>query len=1443
MIKMMTKIDQLVEQHSIIFDSPRHVDRMVLPWVKHIPFAFFLVGSLKPRVIVELGTHSGNSYNSFCQAVASLRLTTQCFAVDTWLGDEHAGRYHDSIYETLKAYHDLHYSNFSTLVRRTFDEAKQLFNDHSIDILHIDGMHTYDAVRHDFENWLPKLSEYAVVIFHDTEVKKQDFGVHKFWIEISSQYPSINFRFGNGLGVLAVGRKVPQNFLNFLQRFDIQTHYHKLFESLGSRIYLENLNKLNTLKKVYAQLYIDSGEGFAEENSIIKLVTLNQVCLFFDLRGHLDVKSLRFDPSNEETEIELTSFKIETLDKTTIQPEITLSNNTYQDGNCYTFTNKDPYLLYEFNQPLNIKSCQIKLTYKSFSSATYKKELNRTNQQLKITHTKLLETVKSLNDSQDQQNEKVQLQELASKKLAAKNDSLIKLQNELDTVKAELMTKQNKLVALQQEMETLATQMQNEKRIIVDKCKQTLKRTKKKLKITQAKSRNKQDSIIAIKNECHELKKKLVKVKKVTDEKDGLIRRIKQYQQKLNIELEQLKTEVKQKDIRIKQQAEELEKERTIIQTKTDTIDLQQSELTILSNWTNQVENEYSLLQTENQQVNLTSKRYLKQVQALENSISFRIGWFLTTPFRGLYNMFSRHSISDTKLWLWLNLLIATLTSPFVVLRHFNIKNIRILFRALRYESPQLIWTNFQNKVRKKTPITITTTTTERRKSIGTQPIINGQLHDNNSKKEEARAIVADAITVDSNEIVTIVTDSSKDNRLNNSDQSTIVFHYDIANISQKVLNIAGWAVAPEGIKQIDMYVGDEKLGQAKHGQARPDVAQYYPDFIDSDHAAFSFSKQLEEDLSKELLAKITSNSGHSCVREIKINLLDQQVSLDRQYETFLENNQISIFDIRRFKEEIRNFKSHPKFSVIIPVYNVNYEYLNKCIDSVYKQCYTNWEICIYDDASTKKQTIKCLKDWENRDPRIKVKYGKQNGHISYASNEAIKLADGEFIVLLDHDDELTCDALFQLTKVLQDNPELDFIYSDEDKLNKNGIRCEPHFKSDMNLPMLLCHNYICHLACIRRTIGEQINWFRKGYEGAQDYDLFLRITEITDKIHHVPRVLYHWRQIEGSTSVNIDDKNYAVQAGRRVLEEYLKRNNIIGTIKNGIYPGIFRLQREIIDPKKVTIIIPFKDQVKMLKTCVNSVLKKTKYPNYEILLVSNNSTEKRTFNYLNKISKQYENIRYMEYNVPFNYSKINNTAIKNTSSEYVLLLNNDTEVINKGWLTAMVEYIQLEDVGAVGAKLLYHDNTIQHAGVIMGLGGLAGHSHKYHNNKEGGYFYRPHITQYLSACTAACLLVKREIFEYVGGLNEENLKIAFNDVDLCMKIRSIDYKIVYTPHAVLYHYESKSRGHEDTPEKQARFQKEVKYFTEHWKDVLSTSDPYYNPNLTLISENFSLNI
>jgi len=539
-------------------------------------------------------------------------------------------------------------------------------------------------------------------------------------------------------------------------------------------------------------------------------------------------------------------------------------------------------------------------------------------------------------------------------------------------------------------------------------------------------------------------------------------------------------------------------------------------------------------------------------------------------------------------------------------------------------------------------------------------------------------------------------------------------------------------------------------------------------------------------------------------------------------------------------------FKLRPTVSIVIPVYNTAEKFLRQALESVLAQGYSCWELCIADDASTEPHVKAVLEEYMRRDPRIKVVFREENGHISAASNSALALATGEYVALLDHDDELARHALHFVVEAINRKPSAQILYSDEDKIGEQGNRSDPHFKPEWNPDLFLSQNYVSHLGVYRRELLQRIGGFRDGVEGSQDHDLLLRCLPHVKPagIVHIPKVLYHWRMAEGSTALNSGEKSYTAEAGIKALENFFSaqgRDDV--KVENGLGPNTYRVRYPVPQPEPpVSLLIPTRDKRELLEPCVRSILDKTTYRNYEIVILDNESSEPATLEFFERIQAEDSRVRVLAYHRPFNYSAINNYGVQQARGELIGLVNNDIEVISPEWLDEMASHALRPEIGCVGAKLYYEDETIQHAGVIVGLGGVAGHSHKYFPRESSGYFHRLKVIQNLSAVTAACLVVRKSVYEQVGGLEEDGLRIAFNDVDFCLKVREAGYRNLWTPYAELFHYESKSRGAEDTPEKVKRFHKEIAFVKTKWGELLQ-SDPCYSPNLTLAREDFSLEV
>ena len=707
----------------------------------------------------------------------------------------------------------------------------------------------------------------------------------------------------------------------------------------------------------------------------------------------------------------------------------------------------------------------------------------------------------------------------------------------------------------------------------------------------------------------------------------------------------------------------------------------------------------------------------------------------------------------------------------------------------------------------------------------------------------------------------------------------------DVVRIRENSIQLNGWVIGKTPGSQPAFWVEDKDHHQVPFqyvSTRRDDVSQiYYGQVYDRD---FGFDIQFPYERGKdyylviqcdnrktrikynEILIKKRASVAHKRMQKIKdlMNMETVQVAMDFWKENGLRALFVkSVHKIQGLdndydygewysltkptKEELERqrketWEDGPKFSIVMPLYKTPERYLREMLDSIQAQTYKNWELCMADGSPEDAGVFRTVKRYVDRDPRIRYEKLDKNGGISFNTNAAIAMAWGDYIVLADHDDAMTENALYECAKAIREHPECQVFYSDEDKMDMDGgALFDPHFKPDFNPDLLTSVNYICHQFVVKKELVDKVGGLRKEFDGAQDYDFIFRCTEAAKGVWHIPKVLYHWRCHQDSTASNPQSKLYAFEAGSRAIMEHYRRVGIEAEkVEMGVDYGIYHTIFKIRDNPKVSIIIPNKDHHLDLDLCMRAILTRGTYKNVEFVVVENNSVKKETFAYYEAIQKEFPQVRVVTWEREFNFSAINNFGVKYASGEYLLFLNNDTELIAENFIEEMLGLCQREDVGAVGARLLYQDDTIQHAGVVVGFGGIAGHTFIGLHKAENSYFHRAMCTQDYSAVTAACMMSKRTVFDQAGGFSED-LAVAFNDIDYCMKVRSLGKLVVYAPYAVLYHYESKSRGLEDTPEKVARFNREVAKFARRWPDILRDGDPYYNPNLTLRKSNFAL--
>lgn len=700
--------------------------------------------------------------------------------------------------------------------------------------------------------------------------------------------------------------------------------------------------------------------------------------------------------------------------------------------------------------------------------------------------------------------------------------------------------------------------------------------------------------------------------------------------------------------------------------------------------------------------------------------------------------------------------------------------------------------------------------------------------------------------------------------------------HYYLEEINRELglntCSIRGWSVYTQPVQVKVTDLEHKELPCEIQYMNRPDVVEMYDEF--DVEVKCGFFIELKRIPVKEFL--LIFSAGDVCV-EKKISMKREQILLEKAEDYWekgyrylklhgpMELTRKIAGKVKRHRQETiiyskwlqkhlpskaeleqqrkTKFDWEPLFSVVVPLYKTPEKYLRALVDSLKQQTYSNWQLCLSDGSGPDSPLRELLEELSREEPRIKVIPHEEPLKISENTNEAIHAADGDYIVFADHDDTLTAHALFECAKALNSDRNLEVIYSDEDKMTMDGHKFfQYHFKPDFNIDLLCTVNYICHLFVAKKELIDRVGMLRPEYDGAQDYDFIFRCIENAgaEKIHHIPKILYHWRCHEDSTSENPESKLYAFDAGQRAVQAHYDRIGVKAEVYKGEYLGLYRTRyiREY-DPL-ISIVIPNKDHIDDLKRCMDSIDQNSTYKNYEYIIVENNSENPETFAYYQQLEAVNPKVHVVYWKGVFNYSAINNFGETYANGEYLLLLNNDTEIINPDCLEELLGYCMREDVGAVGARLYYEDDTIQHAGVVVGFGGIAGHCFVMQKRGYTGYCHRIICAQDYSAVTAACMMVKRKAFNEVGGLSEE-LQVAFNDIDFCMKLRQAGYLIVYNPYAELYHYESKSRGLEDTPEKVARFNKEIETFAKKWPDILRDGDPYYNPNLTLESQDFSL--
>jgi GT2 family glycosyltransferase len=650
--------------------------------------------------------------------------------------------------------------------------------------------------------------------------------------------------------------------------------------------------------------------------------------------------------------------------------------------------------------------------------------------------------------------------------------------------------------------------------------------------------------------------------------------------------------------------------------------------------------------------------------------------------------------------------------------------------------------------------------------------------------------------------------------------------------LSGKVL-VRGWASATSGVRRVEVCAEKGAPVEARYGFYRPDVAADLPDIPTADRSGFRAVLDLGElpDGRHHITVRAFSNSG--ALAELRVPVVIDHVNgYASEYHRWMA--EFEQRDSALIEMKLSGFTLRPLVSIIVPVYRTAPHILDRTIGSVLAQSYSRWELCLADDGSHSPDIDGILDRYALQDSRIRVVRLPKNRGISAASNAALGVATGEYVALLDHDDELAQDALYHFVDALNHHPDADIFYSDEDHLDEYGLRSEPFFKPDWSPDLILSENYVCHLMVFSRTLCNKVGGFRSEVDLSQDHDLLLRMSAKVRQIVHIPRILYHWRTDVYSLNRASSLEKRALDSSRRAVGDFLSMSGIEAAVEPGLIPSRWRIRYAIPAHARVRIMIP-STKAELLERCVASVVEKTDYPHYEICVLDNSRSTKIE-RFVRGWGRRGSTLSYSDFrNLPFNYSAMHNTVAEQTDAPLLLFLNDDISVITPGWLRAMVELACRPEVGAVGAKLLYPDDTIQHAGVILGCFDICGHAFKGHPASERTYHDFPDMLRNVSAVTGACLMVPRERFLQCGGFDADSLPVAYQDVDLCLKLNKLGYRVLYTPFAQLYHYEATSKR----PDEKDPRPNETLAFKKRWKDVID-NDPFYNPNLTREAEDYS---
>ncbi len=1323
----------------------------LVSWSSHVPFAFDLVADFRPRLVVELGTHSGESYFAFCQAVQESHAGTTCYAVDTWKGDAQAGFYPEDVYADVFRHNQEHYADFSYLVRATFDDAVDRFVDGSVDLIHFDGLHTYEAVRHDLTRWQPKLSPRGVALFHDVAARHDDFGAWRLWVEIRREGQSFAFRHGWGLGVWkpAGGESTGSPLLERLFAADeveaesIRQYYVLANESLrGQQAAADNAHLREDLKAASLR-----AEKLCEESG-------QRDELMRDEAARRDELIRALQTERDEIRQELTS-RPQALEPVAPQLQVYFSRGgAFDEENSQRLSLvPERWERLTLVLPADWKTGRLRLDPGSDFALADITGVRIHTQTLGTEVWKLLGSDLANAVQVGGSAQAIPMARTLRVLCAAPDPQIIFPEIDLRDYEEPLTLE----IGLR-----LRTTASNVIRSL-----QELARALAEWPQVQARSRQLAASLDAERAAHLSAAEALARERAAREEAAAALQLARADQATLPALRRQL-DEARAASAHGQEQLVDLQSELQEVQ----------KELGAFTQAQKAMDQEVAGLLAELHDTHLRLSEKDHALTELHRQFEAKHAEFLALDTRLVADHGRLRSMRRSFSW--------KLTLP-----------LRAMGRWLTGR-----------------------TTAKQNLALPVPPVhaSDGQMASSQARQKYR-------------------------------------FHLDKPtswNQRTRRVKVSGWCVpqaAGEPLPRLLLLrVGDQRV-ETSCNVPRADVQAAHGNHPEWYHCGFEVEVTLPRGSSEvnfeaqdergdtQFLARFSTHAPYADGlphAPTESNPAYDYTAWIARYDSF------SYDDRRRLREKSRALPHRPLISVVMPVYDTPEQWLTKAIDSVRRQFYPFWELCIADDCSPKPHVREVLRRYEQLDQRIKVVYREENGHISAASNSALEIATGEFVALLDHDDELPAHALYMVAAEINAHPLADVVYSDEDKIDEEGRRYNPYFKPDWNPDLLQGQNFVSHLGVYRRAAVNEVQGFRVGFEGCQDWDLVLRVTEglPAERIRHIPRILYHWRAIEGSTARGVEEKDYIAGTSRRVVQEHCDRTGLDADVLP-VPGGGYRVRRRLsASPPLVSIIIPTHNHCVLLRHGIKTLRERTTYPRYEVLVVDNRSNDPETLAYLEEL-KHEDGVRVLRYAKPFNYSAINNFAVAHAQGDLICLMNNDVEVITPGWLEEMVSQALRPEIGAVGALLYYPDDTVQHAGVVLGLGGVAGHIYNRMPRGMDGYFNRARLVQNYTAVTAACLLIRKTTFEEVGGLEERNLPVSFNDADLCLKVHAAGYRNLWTPFAELYHHESASRGQEDTPEKQARCKQEVDYMIERWVDILRM-DPAHNPNISLETSNFS---